>query len=106
MRGIAIAEKQGFRHDRAMNDLSRLNIELPQDLADSVRARVASGAYADESAVIREGLELLEDRERVGDDELRIELVAGYDAWKADPSQVYSVEEVRERLRDRRWRRG
>ena len=90
----------------AMNDLSRLNIELPQDLADSVRARVASGAYADESAVIREGLELLEDRERVVDDELRIELGAGYDAWKADPSQVYSVEEVRERLRDRCWRRG
>ena len=80
-----------------MNEFSRLSIELPQDLADAVRAKVASGAYADESAMIREGLELLEDREQVLEDWQRSELAAGYDAWKADPSAVFTLEEVRER---------
>ena len=89
-----------------MNELWRLSIELPHDLAERVRERVASGAYANESAVIREGLELLEDRERVVDDRLRTELASGHDAWKADPSAVHGIESVREHLRDRRRRQG
>jgi antitoxin ParD1/3/4 len=85
-----------------MNELSRFSIELPQDLAELVRARIASGAYADESAVIRESLELLEDRERKLDDGERAELARGYDMWQADPSAVHSIDEVRARLRDER----
>jgi putative addiction module CopG family antidote len=85
-----------------MGDLSRLSIDLPEALADAVRAKVASGAYADESAVVRESLELLEDRERVLDDSLREELASRYDAWQADPSAVSPIEDVQRRLRGHR----
>ena len=85
-----------------MGDLSRMSIELPEALAAAVRARVASGAYDDESAVVREGLELLEDRELVMDEALRGELAVGYDAWQADPSAVSHVDHVQRRLQDRR----
>lgn len=81
-----------------MDDVSRLSIELPQELADSVRARVASGAYDSESAVIRESLEMLEDRERQVEEWQRTQLAAGYDAWKADPSAVHDIDEVRQQL--------
>jgi antitoxin ParD1/3/4 len=89
-----------------MDEPARLSIELPQDLADAVRARVASGDYSSESEMIQEGLELLADRERTMDAALRAELAAGYDEWKADPSAVHTADDIREHLRKRRRRHG
>jgi antitoxin ParD1/3/4 len=40
-----------------------LTITLPQKMADEVKARVASGDYASESEVIREGLRALAKQE-------------------------------------------
>jgi putative addiction module CopG family antidote len=37
----------------------QFSITLPNDMADAVRAKVASGEYATESEVIRDGLRAL-----------------------------------------------
>lgn len=46
-----------------MRQSKPLTITLPQKMADDVKARVASGAYASESEVIREGLRALATQE-------------------------------------------
>jgi putative addiction module CopG family antidote len=81
---------------------AQLNITLPEELVAFVRARVASGQYASESDVIQEGIEELIDRENPLPDWLRAEGAAAYDAWKAKPSEVSSVQEVRARF-EARW---
>ncbi len=62
-----------------------LSITLPHDMAKAVKGRVASGAYATESEVIREGLRALNERDAALEDWLRTEGVARYDAYKRDP---------------------
>lgn len=81
---------------------AQLNITLPEELAAFVRARVASGQYASESDVIRDGIEELIDRESPLPDWLRAEGAAAFDAWKANPSEVSGVQEVRARF-EARW---
>lgn len=91
-----------------MESTRRLDIELPDDLADAVEARVTAGEYASVSAVIEDGLRALAERE--SDPALeaweRNELGAAYDAWKANPGDVMSVDEVRRRLTEARQARG
>jgi len=85
-----------------MEATRRLEIELPEDVADGVRARVESGEFASESDVVRAGLELLEEQGEVSDPETDAQLAAGYDAWKANPTALYSMDDVDEHLRERR----
>ena len=47
-----------------MRKTHSLSITLPHDMAKAVKDKVASGAYATESEVIREGLRALSERER------------------------------------------
>ena len=49
----------------AMRSTQRLRITLPKDIADALRAKVASGEYATDSEVIRNALSLLFARDRV-----------------------------------------
>lgn len=81
-----------------MRTTQQLSITLPNEMAARVRARVASGEYASESEVIRDGLRALSDREQAVERWLRTDVVATYDAMKADPSSGHSVEEVRASL--------
>ena len=81
-----------------MRKTQSLSITLPHDMAKSVKDRVASGAYATESEVIREGLRALNEREVALENWLRTEGVARYDAFKRDP-QGRPAEEVFARLR-------
>ena len=81
-----------------MRKTQSLSITLPHDMAKSVKDRVASGAYATESEVIREGLRALNEREVALENWLRTEGVARYDAFKRDP-QGRPAEEVLARLR-------
>lgn len=81
-----------------MADRHQLSVTLPDDLADQVRARVASGRYASESDVVAEALRTLEDREHDLEHWLRTEAVAIYDRMKADPSLGLSLDEVRASL--------
>lgn len=57
-----------------------LNVSLTQDLSDFVAAKVASGLYVSASEVVREGLRLLEERERRNEaalSEVRAKIAAG-----------------------------
>ena len=81
-----------------MADRHQLSVTLPDDLADQVRARVASGRYASEGDVVIEALRALEDREQTLGQWLRTEVVQAYDAMAADPSRGLSLDEVRASL--------
>lgn len=78
-----------------MRTTRQMSITLPVEMADSVRARVASGDYASESEVIREGLRALEARDEAVERWLRTEVVATYEEMKAHPERGIPAEEVR-----------
>lgn len=78
-----------------MRSTRQLSVTLPNAMATSVRAKVASGEYASESEVIREGLRALSARERALDDWLGQHAVPAYDAYRADPSRGMTPDEVR-----------
>ena len=81
-----------------MADSHQLQVTLPDDLADQVRAKVASGQYASESDVVIEALRTLEDREQCVEQWLRTDVAAAYDALAADPSRGLSLDQVRASL--------
>ena len=81
-----------------MADSHQLSVTLPDDLAGQVRARVASGRYANESDVVAEALRTLEDREHDLEHWLRTEAVAIHDRMKEDPSRGRSLDDVRASL--------
>ncbi len=81
-----------------MADSHQLSVTLPDDLADQIRAKVASGRFASESDVVIEALRTLEDREQTLEQWLRTEVVQAYDAMAADPSRGLSLDEVRASL--------
>lgn len=68
-----------------MRKTQSLSITLPHDMAKAVKQKVASGDYATESEVIREGLRALNERDAALENWLRTEGVARYDAYKRDP---------------------
>ena len=73
-------------------------------MAQMVRSKVSSGAYASESDMIRDGLRALQMRDRALENWLHTEGVAAYDRLKADPSRALGVDEVRRNLADKRKR--
>jgi len=75
-----------------------MSITLPNELAVAVRAKVASGEYASESEVIRDGLRVLMARDRAVERWLRDQVAPAYDALKADPSRAVSAAQVRARI--------
>lgn len=78
-----------------MRTTLQLSITLPVEMADAVKAKVASGEYATESEVIRDGLRVLLARDRAVETWLREQVAPAYDAIKADPSRAVSVDQVR-----------
>lgn len=76
----------------------QLSVTLPNQMADTVRAKVAAGDYASESEVIRDGLRALEARDRAAERWLQEQIAPVYDAMKADPARARSPAEVRATL--------
>jgi putative addiction module CopG family antidote len=76
----------------------KLDITLPNEMAQMVKAKVSSGEYATENEVILEGLRALQVQERALEHWLRTEVVAAYDELKANPASAIPTEEVRRRL--------
>jgi antitoxin ParD1/3/4 len=79
-----------------MCSTQQLSITLPNEMAKLLRAKVATGEYASENEVIRDGLRhclrgtaLWKPGEQVAPE---------YDALKANPSRAVSVDDVRPRL--------
>ena len=81
-----------------MRTTQQMSITLPNELAGAVRAKVASGEYASESEVIRDGLRVLMARDRAIDRWLREQVGPAYDALKADPSRAVTATQIRARL--------
>jgi antitoxin ParD1/3/4 len=81
-----------------MRTTQQLSITLPTDMAEAIKAKVASGEYATESEVIRDGLRVLMARDRAMEHWLRDQVAPAYDTLKADPSRAVSAKQVRARL--------
>jgi putative addiction module CopG family antidote len=81
-----------------MRTTRQLSITLPNDMADALRERVRSGAYASESEAVRDGLRALFARDQAVETWLRDEVAAAYDALVADPNDVATADEVRAHL--------
>jgi len=77
-----------------------LSITLPLDMAQLVKDKVASGAYATESEVIREGLRALKARDAAEEEWLRTEGVARYDAYHRNPRRARPAAAAFARIRD------
>lgn len=82
-----------------MRTTQQMSITLPNDMADTVKAKVKAGEYASESEVIRDGLRALIARDRAVENWLHNQVGPAYDALKADPSHAVSIEQVRARLK-------
>jgi putative addiction module CopG family antidote len=78
-------------------------------MAKEVAAKVASGEYASESEVIRDGLRALQARDKAVEQWLTGDVGNIYDAMKADPARARSASDVKSslaRARNRISKRG
>lgn len=89
-----------------MRNTSALSITLPHDMAAMVKAKVASGEYATESEVIRDGLRTLQARDKAVEAWLRGEVASSYDEYAADPSRTIPAGKVMGRLRSSHRKRN
>ena len=81
--------------------MRELTVILPDEIAEMVRRKVDSGQYPNESEVIREALQAMEDDPMQGpeiEEWLRTVAVPAYDAIKAEPSRALTIEQVRASL--------
>ncbi|AVS68882.1 ribbon-helix-helix domain-containing protein [Paracidovorax avenae] len=81
-----------------MRTTQQMSITLPISIAAVVKEKVASGAYASESEVIREGLRALLARDRAVESWLHGQVGTAYDALAADPGRGLSADSIRARL--------
>lgn len=81
-----------------MRTTQQFSITLPNEMADIVKTKVATGEYATESEVIRDGLRALMARDRAMDNWLLQEVGPAYDALKANPAQAVTVDQLRATL--------
>lgn len=81
-----------------MRTTQQLSVTLPNEMAQMVKSKVASGEYASESEVIRDGLRALQARDRAVENWLRCEVAPTYDGMKTDPLRGRTLDEVRETL--------
>ena len=67
-------------------------------MAEIVKNKVASGEYASESEVLRDGMRALMARDKAIDSWLLQTVAPAYDALKEDPSRALTLDQVRKRL--------
>ncbi len=82
-----------------MRHTTPISITLPHDMAERVKEKVASGEYATESEVIRDGLRVLLARDAAIERWLREEVAKSYDEHAADPSTGIPADKIMARLR-------
>ena len=83
-----------------MRTTQSLSITLPIEMAEMVKAKVASGEYASESEVIRDGLRTLAARDAVVEQWLREQVAPTYDALKTGTTTI-SLDEAMPGFRSR-----
>ena len=85
-----------------MRTTQQFSITLPNEMAEIVERKIASGAYASVSEVIRDGVRALMERDAAVEHWLREEVVAGHAEYVADPSKAVPARDVLDRLKRRR----
>uniref|UniRef100_UPI00389933AC type II toxin-antitoxin system ParD family antitoxin n=1 Tax=Caballeronia glebae TaxID=1777143 RepID=UPI00389933AC len=85
-------------------DAAQFRITLPNEMAEFVRTKVASGDYASDSEVLRDALRVLRERDRAVEAWLRNEVVPAAQALRDDPSRALSADQVRAELKKSRTR--
>lgn len=70
-----------------MRTTQQMSITLPNEMAAQIKARVASGEYASESEVIREGLRALLERDQAVEKWLQQQVVPAWNALKNGESK-------------------
>ncbi|MDI7776429.1 type II toxin-antitoxin system ParD family antitoxin [Asticcacaulis sp. EMRT-3] len=89
-----------------MRSTQQFSITVPNEMADMIRAKVRSGEYASESEVVRDGLRSLLARDRAMEKWIQDEVIPALDAYEANPDKVYTPDEVRAHLAERREARA
>jgi len=89
-----------------MRNTKPLTVTLPHDMAAMVKEKVASGEYATESEVIRDGLRALQARDSAFEAWLRDEVVKSYEEVRADPSKAVTAEQIMTRIHEARKARS
>jgi antitoxin ParD1/3/4 len=84
-----------------MSTVEKRTFSLPAEQAAFIDARVASGAFASASEVVRAGLRALQERDAAVERWLREDVAPTYDAMKADPARALSGDELLARIRKR-----
>lgn len=77
-----------------MRTTQQFSITVPNEMAEMIRAKVASGEYASESEVVREGLRSLMARERALERWLREEVVLAIREHDIDPASAIPAEDM------------
>ncbi len=78
--------------------VQQLTITLPDDIAELVRAKVASGEYASESDMVQDGIENLVAQDAPLESWLTETVAPAYDRLRTQPDRVVSAEQVRARI--------
>ncbi|WP_233446823.1 type II toxin-antitoxin system ParD family antitoxin [Ideonella azotifigens] len=79
-----------------------MSISIPPELAEYVSQKVASGEYASDSEVFRDGLRMLRARDRAVEQWLLTDVAASFDDRKKNGTRGVSAEELLSRLDQRR----
>ncbi len=87
-----------------MRSTRQLSITLPNEMAEMVRSKVATGEYATESEVIRDGLRALAARDKAVEAWLHGQVVPAAKALKSDPGRALSGAQIRRHLAEKRKR--
>jgi antitoxin ParD1/3/4 len=82
-----------------MRNTSPISVTLPHEMAAMVKAKVASGEYATESEVIRDGLRTLQARDAAVERWLQDEVVKSCKAYAADPNSAIPADAIMARVR-------
>ena len=85
-----------------MRTTRQFSITLPHEMANLVEEKIASGAYASVSEVVRDGVRALMERDAAVERWLREDVVAGHREYLADPSKAVPADEVLARIKARR----
>jgi len=87
-----------------MRTTQQMSITLPNEMAEFVRTKVASGDYASDSEVLRDALRALRERDRAVDAWLRNEVIPAAQALRDDSSRALSADQIRAELKRSRTR--
>jgi antitoxin ParD1/3/4 len=84
-----------------MSTIEKRTVSLPAEHAAFIDSKVASGAYASASEVVRAALRALQERDEAVERWLRTEVAPVYDRMKADPGLAIPADKVFAEVRAR-----